>query len=1060
MAGGAKRTSVALGVLALVFVVIIVILCLVPRPCTGPDCKVSSVGAQEHAGSPLSSTTLSSTTKESTTSPSTTKAATQAPSTTEKSTVLSSTDISTTEVPLATLQSSTVVSSTEKSTTASSTVEGSTNVSDEDSTTLLSTTSEGTTAFSSSTEWSHTAPSTAEGTTSSTEETPITENQFSSVQSTVEATNTTTSYEESSTTLSTLSSTSDESTTLSPSTEGSTVSTMDEEWTSTSDASDESTVSSTTLSLTTTPDTTTYLTTTEQPTVSSTTEYSTTEFTTDSSTTDGSTTVDTKTVIFVGDECNTTTCKEIAARMLYKMDHGDVTPCEDFYQYSCGGVIDDPFLDPENQQLLTENFIKEKLMRVSRDDPEFGPLRVFYDSCINYIKNNSETYRLQQAKNVFSSVGYEHLEENLSDFNSVKLTQLLAKMMKMHFTPLFDLLLDVDTKDPSKFVFKLTPPLFTSPFSDDLAKAVCLKQHKQRLEEAKINNLTVDINKEYDIYNDCMLHGSGYKARMERMVDAVKDMKLMGHIKNETALEARLTAIKINCDIFIESLVEFFPKVPDLRMINLQKQFDEFTLQDLDEDRVFNSPIIEWKILLEELLGKAVDPSSTVQVYFKDELNEILTEIETEFFANATNLQTTLLFMWSERIYTDLVKPVGAALSSPKYCYRVTNSLMEDFISYLYLDNLPDLPGKQEQIENMIKLQKIVATMELRRTFVHQPDNAFIKKLQMMSGEVAELDDIKKATQKNMVGITLNDNFILNTKTLLKRYRSLIYSMYEKLPGNPQVMWNQFLLPYSPYGMSLYTLNKFLIPYAALEVPLFYHDAPSYINYAGIGHMIAHEIAHGFDGTGIFYGGKEKLKTVMDGAHKYVSATEMLQEQLQYPHTFNSSTGLRSTFRLNSRLTLNEAMADSAAYRLAWESYLANIMSSITTTQAPEPKFGGRGMDSHRRRSVNRYPSGNPSATRLKRETSSPYLPPLFSPEQRLPWLDLNPSQLYYLRTVQNQCSGSSDVDMLTLMENEHLPPRLRVNIVLRNDPLFAKAFNCQDGSKMKLPMQHPFVLG
>lgn len=57
-----------------------------------------------------------------------------------------------------------------------------------------------------------------------------------------------------------------------------------------------------------------------------------------------------------------------------------------------------------------------------------------------------------------------------------------------------------------------------------------------------------------------------------------------------------------------------------------------------------------------------------------------------------------LLLMWSERIYTDLVKPVGAALDSPEHCYRVTTSLMEDFTSYLYLTALPDLPSKQEQV--------------------------------------------------------------------------------------------------------------------------------------------------------------------------------------------------------------------------------------------------------------------------------------------------------------------------------------------------------------------------
>lgn len=35
-----------------------------------------------------------------------------------------------------------------------------------------------------------------------------------------------------------------------------------------------------------------------------------------------------------------------------------------------------------------------------------------------------------------------------------------------------------------------------------------------------------------------------------------------------------------------------------------------------------------------------------------------------------------------------------------------------------------------------------------------------------------------------------------------------------------------------------------------MEAPLFFWDVPDYINYAGVGHMIAHEVMHGFDGTG------------------------------------------------------------------------------------------------------------------------------------------------------------------------------------------------------------------
>ncbi|KAK4324326.1 hypothetical protein Pmani_005041 [Petrolisthes manimaculis] len=778
--------------------------------------------------------------------------------------------------------------------------------------------------------------------------------------------------------------------------------------------------------------------------------------------------------------CNTKECKRLAAKMLHMMDNGpDVRPCEDFYKYSCGGVLDNPFFKPDDREYLVREQIKSSLMKVNKSDPGelLGPMRSYYDLCLNDSARHNETEMKSQFQNAFNHLGYVFNPNGIGSYPMVTgyneefdLTSVVAKMMKMHFTPFFDIMLDVDELDQSKFALKITPPLFQSPFTNDLAKSVCLKnftrlQHQKRLDKEKL-----DLNEAYNIFIKCMSHGEGLKARIYKMPAMLENMKLTAYINNETIEDNIIHSVPTTLNFFLEDLHNHMPDPASLRAQTLAKNYTSYTMNELYSQRVF-SEVIDWKQLVTELVGQDHEEEFSVHVYFKERLDGILEVLEMEM-DDELNLQNMILALWSERLYYDLVEPVDAGLRSESYCYRATVNLMEDFTSVLYLESLQDRETKEDMIRNMVDFSKEAAREMLARHGTNKTED-LLTKLHHMIGSVADLSNARKTLEDNLRNDYLygpklkemTESFVDASMMLLERYRRMLYQSLFLNASYSSQLWRQFLLPHSYSGVAVYALNQFLIPFGAMEAPLYHPGVPEYLNYAGVGHMIAHEIMHAFDSTGIHYGneGKENMTTPDD--FQYYS--EQIASQLGHDRSSTSSTNLLSVFKLNKDLKFNEVLAESGAAQLAWEAYLQAKANDIGTNVDYGPLFSN--FDSaRRRRSEDSTMSSSDGGRRLKRQalfptrsSSSSYpLPSIITSDQRLPWINHSPIQLFFLRLAQNHCDSSSELNLLTVMESANLPPKLRVNYIFKNQPLFAAAFKCDPGLPMNPTEKYPYRLG
>ncbi|XP_045138123.1 membrane metallo-endopeptidase-like 1 isoform X2 [Portunus trituberculatus] len=683
--------------------------------------------------------------------------------------------------------------------------------------------------------------------------------------------------------------------------------------------------------------------------------------------------------------CMTPACKTLAARMLDLMDHSVTRPCEDFYQYACGGVIDDLFLDPADPEKETRRFILEHLKSLSPKDPELGPLKVFYDSCTAAeVESRNRTFWVSNVKMALDTVDsilgpWLAEEPDSADYSQISITQILVGMMKIGFTPFFDLLLDESEDGTDRFVLKLTPQMLLSPFGKDMGWAVCYSKHLNRTANALGSpSSSYNLNEDYEKYLECIQKGKGLHARMVQMDLAVKELGLIHHFNYTThkhGADALLVDDLIDTEFLLADLFRELPSKSELREAHLKKEFKNVTLSYLKDKFDFPTFNVEWVALVEGLFGYAVEPDNVIiHVYFEDKLHAALDVID--FLGDVIKVRRIMLILLVERLYTDLVEPVQHALGKSEYCLRVTTELLGDFVSALYLKNLPHLQERQQKMKEVIKTNKGAAEEELR----HQPElnpeemEMWVSKLRSMSGELANPDPSQYLLH-DINETTLSDNFIENSLILLTRHRSLMYQLYQSSTSSPAVLWNHFLRPFSRSGLSLYAPNKFCIQYNGTQ------------------------------------------RKILEGYEHLVQVSECLAEQYRAPQSLQAVSGLLTNFSLG-RLPLNEVLVGSGAVRLAWEAY----------------ELSRRQEDKGKR-------------------TPAAYTVP--DPPQ-LPWLDLNPLQLYFLRIAQVHCTATSDIHMLPIMEKEHLPSSLWVKVVLQNEPRFTEAFNCSP------PPHHqcPYILG
>ncbi|XP_065334184.1 endothelin-converting enzyme homolog isoform X2 [Cloeon dipterum] len=692
--------------------------------------------------------------------------------------------------------------------------------------------------------------------------------------------------------------------------------------------------------------------------------------------------------------CPSQLCSTIASRQLSLMNV-DANPCDDFYEYACGSLrISRNLAEPNPDAQVNEKLrmaIKKVDMQNSSVPLKHRFFKSFYQDCLDYENDFNYNKRLNKAKTILQSVG-TFLESGHAD--SMTLTDLVAKMLQYNSAPLFDILLDVsEAGRDAPFSIKVVPPLPRNSFfypNSHFNGGHCFA------DTAPPEDENVKTDTLYEKYAECKNNEGSY-------IDSVgKALREFGAFSDDQGKAAEwVTATKVGVEELLRSKILTSAQYTEanIRIDAVSKGYEMFTINELQNQY----SMLNWTALLTKVVAAnnstLINDKIAIQVYSKSYITELFNQLDIN--SGETALYNAILAMFWHMLYTDFVVAKGNC-DRPNFCTFAAQRFMDDAASSLYLSEFDSaaMTTIHAQVREMFDKETTLLATRIR----HSPQikdetekDKLIEKLENMRIEIS--GNRKQTAEIYIVEKDLEEDYFSKAIRLLKRRRQRMYSDYRgRKPDKPSQIWSHFSLPTLTNANAVYGLNAVLVP-QGLIANKYIQGAPEYINMGILGTIIAHEIIHHFDSTGIDYNadGKRSTAVTTQNENIFQDLTTQLEQQFSFQKSYNLGNGRFADFNIHSELSQNERFADIAAIDVAYE-----VIKKGLEHESEDESY------------------------------------------MNLPYVNYNQSKSFFLAHAQMFCTKKEFLDFrVKLYEGEHLPPQIRVDMIMRNSRYFLKTFAC-----------------
>jgi len=359
--------------------------------------------------------------------------------------------------------------------------------------------------------------------------------------------------------------------------------------------------------------------------------------------------------------------------------------------------------------------------------------------------------------------------------------------------------------------------------------------------------------------------------------------------------------------------------------------------------------------------------------------------------------------------------------SRKEMCFKYTDEILGPLVGALFIRYAFCLADKQE-VEEMMELiiDEFIQNVDDVNWISAHTKNAIIKKAKAVVMKVGYPNYLFDETvfSKRYKEIEIHDNKFFENVVSIDRFSN--HRTFKKitLDVDPH-QWVS--VPHMANAFYVVTKNEIVIPAGILQPPFFYaKPLPRSISYGAIGHVLGHELTHGFDTLGRKFNkngeliAKRSLQPLMratvlaknkddqwskESIARFSSRTNSLKEQFN-KYRITDEHSEKNSLQIDGENTLGENIADAGGVKMAYKAYRNWV------------KDNGE--------------------------------------EYVLPKLNKTSDELFFIGYAQKECHLSTMKALTDAIKDDvHAPSMFRITGTMSNSVEFAKAFNCSATSTM-----------
>ncbi|XP_026317208.1 endothelin-converting enzyme homolog isoform X2 [Hyposmocoma kahamanoa] len=619
--------------------------------------------------------------------------------------------------------------------------------------------------------------------------------------------------------------------------------------------------------------------------------------------------------------CLSSSCIYTASEVIRALDETQ-DPCNDFYEFACGGWIkNNPIPEGKSSwgifskiELQNQLIIRYALEKVNVSDTQGAEskARTYYDACID-TNETIEKLAEKPLVKVIKELGGWHLL-NTTMTNSLRpqkwsLQRLLQDVQnKYNLGGLFNWAVTEDDRNSSMHVIVLDQGGLNLPTRDNYLNKTA---HKKVL-DAYLDYMT----------QICVLLGSNKAEAREQMAKV---------IQFETEL-ANITT-------------------PSEDRRDEEGLYNPFTIKEWQKV----APFLNWTVFFNDafkVVNRTITENERIVVYAPDYFRNLTKVIKKYSRTDEDQKTLTSYMMWQvsrslstylSKSFRDATKILRKALfgsegteESWRYCVTDTNNAIGFAVGAMFV---------REVFHGEAKTQGEIMIDNIRNAFKNN-----LKNLDWMDEETREAAEIKADAITDMIGFP---DYILDKNELDNQYEELEvhpnryfenninfnkYSLKKDLRKLDQPV-NKTKWGMTPSTVNAYytpTKNQIVFPAGILQLPFYDGDNPKSVNYGAMGVVMGHELTHAFDDQGREYDRYGNLNQWWN--NETVSRFKKRAECIQKQYTAYNEEGQH----LNGKQTLGENIADNGGLKASFHAYLDYSRQAEVNHTLPGLKYNHR----------------------------------------------------------------------------------------------------------------------